>query len=231
VLVLRAFARCHHGRPGIRYRSCPRTPRRERRLGPIDQPYGHLLPTPGPPPLPSTPAPAAKSRAITPVPEVSGLGTSVAVPQPRPCATSPATLPSPACPTTPSTFPAHYLNRLQFYPPLTPGSPWFRFSRMDSPQHGQIRDSDTGQTGRVPRRDPEEPPTLSRHRHSPSWPKSRRGLATDRPFKSKNFHGRVRTLTSRLAGRSRRSIRRSDETSGLNCWTNAQDRTMRYPTA
>ena len=71
--------------------------------------------------------PAAKSRAIAPVPEVSALGTSVAVPQPRPCATSPGTLPSSACPTTPSACPANYLNRLQFYPPLVRVSPWFRF--------------------------------------------------------------------------------------------------------
>ena len=81
-----------------------------------------------PPPPPSTPAPAAKSRAIAPVPEVSALGTSVAVPQPRPCATSPATLPSPACPTTPSAFPANYLNRFQFYPPLMRIPPWVRSS-------------------------------------------------------------------------------------------------------
>ena len=176
------------------------------------------------------PCASNKSGAIAPVPEVSALGTSVAVPQPRPCATSPATLPSPACPTTPSAFSAHYLNRLHFYSPLMPVSPWFRFSRMDSPQHSLIRDSDTGKQAGCPG-DPEEPPTLSRHRHSPSWPKSRRGLATDRPFKSNNYHGRVRTRTSQLAGRGRRSMRRRDETSGLNCWTNSQDRTIRYPTA
>ncbi len=81
-----------------------------------------------PPPPPSTPAPAAKSRAIAPVPEVSARGTSVAVPQPRPCATSPATLPSPACPTTPSAFPASYLNRPQFHLPLMRIPPWVRFS-------------------------------------------------------------------------------------------------------
>ena len=99
----------------------------QRRLGPIGLWCGHRAPRPGPPPPPSTRAPAAKSRAIAPVPEVSALGTSVAVPQPRPCATSPGTLPSPAFPTTPSACPANYLNRLQFYPPLMRVSPWFRF--------------------------------------------------------------------------------------------------------
>ena len=111
--------------------------RPQRRLGPIALSYGHPAPRREPPPPPSSPrvkhgagsGPVAMPRATVLALEVSVLGTSVALLQPRPCATAPAAFPISAMTNNPLSFPCQLPQSPPILPPLMRISPWLRFSR------------------------------------------------------------------------------------------------------